>query len=235
MKTKFYHAYLQGAIALTVLLGFCSPALAAFKAPKLPSRGQPGTIKDATSRDLCQFLQQPLTAIVPVEKDTGIVGGLTVEARPTLWFLNPYRLGTVEKTDCGKFEFILQDDQEKVVYRGSYTPSVGVFGIKLPQQAALQRDRSYQWLLVRRIPEKPAVTVKGWVQRVKPPASLTTALKTATTPAAQASLYSEAGIWHESLGVVCAVTDEKTGSVTEACDVLTGVLLKGGILFPLDE
>jgi hypothetical protein len=217
-----------------VLLGFAAPALA-FKAPKLPNRGAPGTAKAGASRDPCRLLEKPLTAIVPVEKTSGIVGGLTVSAQPTMWFLNPYRLGMVEKTDCGKLEFVLQDEAAKVVYRGSYTPGAGVFGVKLPQEVQLERDRSYQWSLISRIPNQPATTVTGWVQRVEPSPNLTKALKPAKTPAVQSAAYSTAGIWHESLEPFCAVTDMKTGAVAESCGGLMGVLLQGEILFPTDE
>ncbi|NJM48478.1 MAG: DUF928 domain-containing protein [Alkalinema sp. RU_4_3] len=90
-----------GGLLLLALLGITTPALA-FKAPKLPNRGAPGTAKAGASRDLCRILEQPLTAIVPVEKQSGVVGGLTVSAQPTLWFLNPYRLGIVQKSDLAR-------------------------------------------------------------------------------------------------------------------------------------
>jgi hypothetical protein len=219
---------------LFLFLAFTTPALA-FKAPKLPNRGAPGTAKAGASRDRCRLLDQPLTAIVPVEKTTGIVGGLTVAAQPTLWFLNPYRLGMVEKTDCGKLEFVLQDDQEKVVYREGYSPGVGVFGIKLPEKVQLERDRTYQWSLIARHPNKPATSVTGWVQRIESSNSLVKTLKQAKTPAAQSAAYRTAGIWHDSLEPLCAVTDIKTGAVAESCGALMGILLQGEILFPTDE
>jgi Domain of Unknown Function (DUF928) len=227
-----------GGLLLLLLLGWATPALA-FKAPKLPNRGAPGTAKAGASRDLCRILPQPLTAIVPVEKSTGVVGGLSVTAQPSLWFLNPYRLGLVteqgKETDCGKLEFILRDDQQKEVYRESYSPGVGFFGIKLPEKAKLQGDRSYHWTLIARIPNKPATTVDGWVQRVAPPPQLQAQLKQAKTPADQAAAYSAAEIWHEALEPLCRVTDAKTGAVADSCDALMGVLLRGGILFPTDE
>jgi hypothetical protein len=227
-----------GGLLILLILGFATPTLA-FKAPKLPNRGAPGTAKAGASRDLCRILQQPLTAIVPVEKITGVVGGLSVTAQPTLWFLNPYRLGILtdlgKEIDCGKLEFILQDDQQQEVYRESYTPGVGVFGIKLPEKAKLQRDRSYHWTLIARIPNKPATTVDGWVQRIAPPLKLQDQLKQAKTPADQAAVYSAEGIWHEALEPLCTVTDIKTGGVSDQCDALMGVLLQGGILFPTDE
>ncbi len=223
-----------GLLLLLAILTLTTPALA-FKAPKLPNRGAPGTAKAGASRDMCRLLQQPLTAIVPVEKASGVVGGLTVAAQPTMWFLNPYRLGMVGKTDCGKLEFILQDDQHKKVYRESYVPGVGVFGIKLPEQAKLQSDRTYHWFVIARIPNKPVTTVDGWVQRITPPPELQDKLKQAKTPADQVAAYSSEGIWHEALEPLCTVTDVKTGAVTDSCDALMGVLLKGGILFPTDE
>jgi Domain of Unknown Function (DUF928) len=220
---------------LLLTIAFATPAALAFKAPKLPNRGAPGTAKAGASRDLCRLLEQPLTAIVPVEKTSGIVGGLTVAAQPTLWFLNPYRLGMVKKTDCGKLEFVFQDDQEKVIYRESYAPGVGIFGIKLPEKVQLERDRTYQWSLIARIPNQPVTSVTGWVQRIEGSPSLTQTLKQAKTPAAQSAAYSSAGIWHDSLEPLCAVTDVKTGAVTESCGALIGILLQGEILFPTDE
>ncbi|NJM48479.1 MAG: DUF928 domain-containing protein [Alkalinema sp. RU_4_3] len=144
-------------------------------------------------------------------------------------------VGSRKETDCGKLEFILQDDQEKEVYRESYTPGVGVFGIKLPEKAKLQSDRAYHWTVIARIPNKPATTIDGWVQRIAPPPKLQDQLKQAKTPADRAAVYSAEEIWHEALESLCSVTDVKTGAVTDHCGALMGVLLKGGILFPTDE
>lgn len=185
---------------------------------KQSERGRPQpdqTPAGAGTRGGCPRVEKPLTALVPKLKK-GSSGnsqssrlaktispsnlGLTTDKHPTLWFYVPYSL-----TPSRRIEFVLQDENGNDVYETSLTKSdisPGVVGFQLPSTApALKVNQVYRWyFLVYCDPKQPEalVFVEGLVKRVPLSSSLESQVAQAT-PEQKATLYAEAGMWHEAV------------------------------------
>ncbi|MGF1602095.1 MAG: DUF928 domain-containing protein [Thermosynechococcaceae cyanobacterium] len=138
-----------------------------------------------------------LTALVPVTEAgdlTPFVWGLTAAARPTLWFVTP----TTESTSV---EFILQDDQDRYVYRTSLTlpaqAAEGVIEFTLPASApALQVNQRYTWtMLLEATASHPNLFVKGSLYRVP----TNNVEPKQASDLEQVAMEAEQGLWHDAL------------------------------------
>lgn len=169
-----------------------------FNDPPPPDQGTPdGREQGTASRGPCQN-HQNLTALVPVVTDK--VWGLTAAERPTFWFYLPAPIDP-----NSPFEFILQDRQNRYVYRQRFTQTTaqpGLIQISLPASTpALENGQSYLWTLVIYCdPASPSnsIFVQGTVQRRNLDPSMQRQLA-AATPIDRARLYAANGIWHETL------------------------------------
>ena len=102
-------------------------------------------------------------------------------------------------------EFILQDDQEEVIYRvGSsdfadlaHTP--GVIGISLPSAIApLEIDKTYQWYFNLDCNSESPLSVQGGIERVPLDPTFADELAIAT-PLEQAAHYQENEVWYDAI------------------------------------
>jgi hypothetical protein len=147
----------------------------------------------------------PLTALVPKvseytansrQKITQLMG-LTIDTHPTFFVYLP-------KTSASSIEFILNDADEKEVYRTNLsTPKVpGIFGFKLPGNATgLEVGKSYQWYFVMRCDpsnRKRDLVVEGWIWRTQLRPEISQQIQKATL-SDRATLYRQHKIWYEAL------------------------------------
>ncbi|MEL6938998.1 MAG: DUF928 domain-containing protein [Cyanobacteria bacterium J06598_1] len=132
--------------------------------------GRPrGRRRGGGSRGSCQAAL-PLTAIayadsrmveeLGVPRTDEIVGGLTVQPNPILWFYLP---APVQEMGA---ELVVTDSQEQVAFLGTLngeTERDGIVGLKIP--APLETGETYQWFLTVDCDETERMTVNGWVER----------------------------------------------------------------------
>lgn len=113
-----------------------------------------GEQKGASRTETCQVTHQPLTALIPVTKQTShkeqistvsdTVWALTISENPTFWYYIPYTL-----TVNTPIEFVLQDEQQNTLYKKTLTVSnrtPGILKIELPKtNISLKTDKMYHW------------------------------------------------------------------------------------------
>lgn len=147
----------------------------------------------------------PFTALVPIVREQTAnsrkkiiqLTGLTLDAHPTFFVYLP-------KTVANTVEFILNDAEEKEVYRTNFrTPKVpGIFGFQLPKTApALEIGKSYQWYFVIRCDptnRKRDLVVEGWIWRTQLLPAINEQIQKAELRD-RIALYRQYKIWYEAL------------------------------------
>jgi Domain of Unknown Function (DUF928) len=142
------------------------------------------------------------TLIPPPRTDTGFVGGLTTEARPTFWFYVPY-VATPETSPNRVAQFVLLDETERPVW--NELMSVKLLEnprlVEYPLAYTLETNKLYSWYFSvicdsEKLSRNPVV--RGWVQRVEPTEELKLALRNAPR-FEQYMAYAENGIWFETV------------------------------------
>ncbi len=176
-------------------------AKSAFKIPKPPNRGTPGTASAGASRT-----DVALTALVPIEPTA--TGGYTTLEQPTVWFYNPYGAAPADplkQSQLVGLKLTLKDDQAKVVdsIMVPLPAKAGLLSVRFAKTMKLQPDRPYRWSLQARVQQPSSevpeiIVVDGWIQREMPTATLVQALKTATLKE-QFQIYRQNGIWFDAL------------------------------------
>ncbi|MFB2835131.1 DUF928 domain-containing protein [Floridanema evergladense] len=165
-----------------------------------------------------QVSNPPLTALVPKVSEqttnsrTKIIQltGLTVEAYPTFFVYLP-------QTGANTVEFILNDTEEKEVYRTNFTtPKVpGIFGFKLPKNApGLEVGKSYQWYFVIRCDpanRKRDLVVEGWIWRTQLRPAINEQIQKASL-SDRASLFRQYKIWYEALAYLAQLRYSSPGN-----------------------
>jgi Domain of Unknown Function (DUF928) len=206
--------------SLPVGLRIAAAISAVFKVklpPPPPNRGIAGNRVGGASRvssrdpiDESPNSDRRLTALVPEYKHSAEAGkfnprsmvwGLTTSERPTWWFYIPYAQDSIDRID---FSLIDGDNPaNRTVDRNSIQPPTqpGIVNFSLPQTSVpLTIDKLYQWelkLTMKRQLDKE-ISVKGWIQRAGLNNELSDVIKQAT-PAGQAALYAENGLWYDAL------------------------------------
>lgn len=184
--------------------------------PPPPDRGAPGNRGEGASRGctastpadttggtsslIALVPEQTLSAAAPVPSVTQ-VWGLTSTAHPHFWFFVPYTADQISA-----IEFVLQNDQDQVVYRTTIaTPTTpGILAVPLPETAnGLDLNQSYHWFFKVRVMCEPSQAptlsyLEGWIQRTPLEQALSDRL-TQASPEQQAALYAENGIWYDAL------------------------------------
>ena len=171
--------------------------------------GRPGRRKGGGSRSPCPTSEIPLTALVP---DSNI--GSTVSDRPSLWFYVPYNPQQV-----GAGEFVLQDEQEKNVYRQTFTlpQAPGLVNLKLPQnEPPLDVNRPYRWYFKLYCNDYPSATanfVEGWIERIPLDRDLAARLQKKSNPAYKE--HKNELIWFDSLDTLARLRSHKNNPQLE--------------------
>jgi hypothetical protein len=186
--------------------------------PKDRGAPLPGNQVGGGSRGSCLASTKRLTALIPVLQSTpnqsrhpaleriapGSIVGLSTASHPTFWVYLPYSLPPE-----GKIEFVLKDDQDKIIYETNLSKSgaaPGVVGFQLPETVpALKENGRYKWFVSVYCNtddglDDPAgaIYVSGWVERVALDPSLKRQLAQAT-PDQKSRLYAQADIWYEAV------------------------------------
>jgi len=179
-----------------------------YRAPLPPEAGAPagrpfgGASRGGDDLPVCQSL----TALVPSTREVGRNGreytgvwALTAAAYPTFWFYIPYAVTSDEPA-----EFVLFDDQQRMIYRKQdivLSNEPGIVGIALPDTApALETGRMYRWNFQTSCGGE-VVFVEGWIQRTELDPNLTAEIARAQ-PLDQAAIYAETGIWYDALTIL---------------------------------
>jgi Domain of Unknown Function (DUF928) len=168
--------------------------------PTAPSDRRRG----GAARDECPTASLPLTALVPsTNLDLAREHTQTIAAHPTFWFYVPFS-SEFQQTA----EFALIDENEQDVYKQTFqlTGTPGIVSIHVPETATpLEPDQLYHWVFsVVCNPGNRSgdVAVDGWVKQVPVDDDLAAALQTATTLQAEAVIYADQELWHETLNTL---------------------------------
>lgn len=247
----------HGAVQASVPPAGQAVAVAQYVPPPPPSRSAPGSSRGAASRGcLVMAKNRPnpglnsLLALVPETqgKQGTEVWGYTAVERPTFWFYIPYQSASI-----GEMEFVLNDDQDKTLYKFpvSIPPDAGIIRVQLPATAALQPGKMYNWFFKVRIKSSacgsgdaasagtpnsatdapielhPPIYVEGWIQHVPPKPDLIARLQQASGQQ-QAALYGENGYWYDALTAIALERQTKPGDTAIAAD-WAALLKQGGL------
>ena len=168
---------------------------------------RPGDLTQLKCPSDTQVPSPPLTALVPIVKEENLnrqtatkLIGLTVEARPLFFVYVP-------QTSARTAVFILNDANEKEVYRTDVTLSYvsGIVSFKLPDNAPpLEIGKSYQWYFAIRCDsgnKKKDLVVDGWIWRTQLRPSIAEQIQKASPPD-RAALYRQYQIWYEALATL---------------------------------
>jgi hypothetical protein len=128
------------------------------------------------------------------------VFGQTTTDSPTLWF------HISEPVSGATLEFVLQDDEDRDVYRTtvSLPNEAGLVSVFLPaEQVSFENGELFHWWLKLnpRCSEKdipPLILIDGWIERVDLPVADQAALEQADLPQ-QIQIYGSNGIWFDAL------------------------------------
>lgn len=196
-----------------------------------PSIGIPSRRVPAASRgESCLQSSQSLTALTP-EKNSA----LTTAGYPTFFFYIP-------KTSAKALELVLQDANEKQIYKGTFKPSSqpGVVSLSLPANSMppLQMGKEYHWsfsAICDRQDRSQDLVVEGSIQRIAPDHNLTIELEKAQ-PRERAALYATTGFWQDTLATLAELRRSRptdSGAKTDWEDLLKSVGLEGIAQEPL--
>ncbi len=173
-----------------------------FAAPPVPKgTGQPGRRTDGAGRPAdCKQINKPLTALVPVYKESAIAMGTTTAEHPTFWFYVPY------SSPSAYGEFVLQDETDQTIYqinpiKLSLAPGIVRFSPP-PTSAPLEFGKRYRWYFSIYCQKDHQIyaSVEGDVQRKQVEPAFDTRLSNGTLQD-QVVLYASNGIWYDALTI----------------------------------
>lgn len=177
-----------------------APLLAIAQEYRPPRRGIPTRREGAGTRgpsDRCMAGPLPFMSLTPSDNFS-----LTTSTTPAFFWYVP-------TTDAAMAEFRVLDRTDREIYATSVnlTGVPGVVSLQVPPQVATQLnpgvDYIWQFSLQCSLtdPSKNPF-MEGIFQRIAPAAELTSALEAAKTPREIASVYANAGIWHEAIATL---------------------------------
>lgn len=176
------------------------PSLALAQRYNPPQRGIPGRREGAGTRspvDRCITGTKPLTGLIPANNF-----GTTTSQTPTLlWY--------VPSTGAKTAELRLIDDHDNELFTTTLPLAniPGIVSLQLPAQVtakmAAQKDYHWQFSLTCNTtdPSKNPF-VEGVLQRVTAESGVQQQLKTAGNSRDRATVFAEAGIWHDAIAVL---------------------------------
>ncbi|MGB3294141.1 MAG: DUF928 domain-containing protein [Phormidesmis sp.] len=181
-----------------------------FNPDSLTNPGRPGgRRRGGGSRGICQG-ELPLTAIayasphtveeLGITQTVEVVGMLTTQIQPTLWFYLPEPL-----TDGATTEFVMKDGGDQLLYSGQLTGTTdnsGIVGVPVP--ISLEPEAAYHWFLTVDCDENERAVIDGWIERQLPDLALSNLLAQAN-PRNRAALYANAGFLQDALSELAAI------------------------------
>lgn len=192
------------------------------KKPQFPDRGIPtGRRRGGTSRSECPGADKVVTAIVPGKELAKISNShqsdsfkfaphstfensesfltQTLEEYPSFWLYVPQAPNLASRG-----EFILQDDRDRDIYRGSFKlpNKSGILKIQLPakRQNALKVGQKYHWyvkVFCNGEREGEYIFVDAWIERATLTPKIEQQLRDKNTSEYQ--VYVDNNIWHDAI------------------------------------
>lgn len=163
---------------------------------KPPKTGAPDNRRGGASRGgSCGNHQNDLQALLP-DGDFG----LTLEPYPTFFVYVP-------SSSSRLVEFELREQHTNEVFyktRFKIPDTPGIVSFSLPNNKTIQPlevGKNYRWffaLICNPQERSEDLYVQGWIQRIKPNATLSRQLEKAT-PRDRPAIYAQSGIWYETL------------------------------------
>jgi Domain of Unknown Function (DUF928) len=193
MKTLLLKSVWTIGTIAALLLSVITSVIAA---PRLiyrpPNNGAPGTNGSGASRPSCPTMAKPVVVLASTVSNWGE----TVDARPTLWFYQPYPAESITLN-------LLDEETQSIVWQQTYNSqaNAGITKLELANAAPeLAIGKPYRWQLEftcnRRTQQ--AYTVDGIIVR----RALSDDLKcvmTHGTPEERANLFAEKGLWFNAV------------------------------------
>ncbi len=189
---KIWQIGMVGCIALAT-----DPTVALAQRYNPPQRGIPGRREGAGTRsplDRCITGAKPLTGLIPANNF-----GTTTSPTPVLlWY--------VPSTGAKTAELRLIDDNDTELFTTTLplTDVPGIVSLQLPTQvtAKMTAQQDYHWqfsLTCNASDPSKNPFVEGVIQRVTAKTAVEQQLKTAVSSRDRATVYAEAGIWHDAI------------------------------------
>lgn len=167
----------------------------------------------------------PLLSLVPHQTQQA----QTIDPTPTLyWYIPP--------TPAQQAEFILVNGEGDLTYQTTIRlpQQSGIMRLKLPQEAALEIDKTYQWtfsLLCDQEEPSRNTYVSGNIRRTTLSSAIQTQLQTAD-PFRQAQVLAKSKIWYDTLDRVAQVRSQRQ---EEWVELLTSVGLSAIATEPFQD
>ena len=163
----------------------------------IANNGLPSNRQSGGSRGNCIAGGNSLIALIP-ENNVN----LTASIKPKLFFYVP------ETTEQKTIEFVLRDQQDRLVHEVflQTTGQEGIMNVEIPQNISKSlghSDSNYHWYLSMICDSQKRsrdLVVQGWIEYVELDSSVKQKLAN-SSPAAQADLYQQEGIWYDALSV----------------------------------
>jgi len=163
---------------------------------------------------LCQNLQQVaqkncatsrLTALVPVTSNNKI-WGLTASAHPEfLFYLSKFRTPEQPPTTQLPIEFVLQDEQDRYVFKTQFMMSLsegGFIRIPIPEGSPpLQMGKRYTWTLLTHFSPGETNYVHGRIYRKALSPQIQQRLNV-VSPSQRLDIYLKEGLWFDALSTL---------------------------------
>ena len=196
-RIKTWQVGVVGCITLAIA---SAPTLALAQRYNPPQRGIPGRREGAGTRsplDRCITGAKPLTGLIPNNNF-----GTTTSSTPVLlWY--------VPSTGAKTAELRLIDDNDTELFTATLplTTVPGIISLQLPAQvtAKMTAQQDYHWqfsLTCNATDPSKNPFVEGVIQRVSAKTEVEQQLKTAVNTRDRATVYAEAGIWHDAIALL---------------------------------
>ena len=132
----------------------------------------------------------------------GVVGGFTIEERPTFWFYLPY-ISTSESPQNQVAQFVLLDDTNRPVWNELMAVELSDTArlVEYPLSYSLETGKLYNWYFSvicdsDKLSRNPVV--RGWIQRTEPTPELQAALRNGSRFDRYLA-YANNGIWFDTV------------------------------------
>lgn len=215
---SFLNAPSHVATQVSNTLGFALTAAAAQTVYRPPMRPRPTERTATTGSRGCYGKSQPvlLSLLVP-ERHVG----QTISARPSfLWYL--------ENASVAKFALVEQGVPKPLFEQTIAADKAGIMQVDLPKTAPeLAVGKEYRWsVTVACNTKRPSDYVaynQSFIERVATPAELPKQLKAAKTDLEKARVYSQAGLWYDSLASLSQASRKDPSARNEMYSLLNQV------------
>lgn len=153
-----------------------------------------------------------LTALVPEISDDKQIWGLTTADHPEfLFYLSKFRTPKESKTLRLPIEFVLQDDDDRYIYRTRFVLPLkagGIIRLPIPTTSEpLQVGKRYTWTLYTHFSTNETNYVHGTIYRTQLGAAKQKQLQ-AASPLKRLDMYLQEGLWFDAMSTLVDLKQE---------------------------